>query len=614
MCGIAGHFSRSRQIDPNAIHRMTRILAHRGPDAEGFYIDDCVGLGHRRLSIIDLSEAANQPFHSATGNCIIIFNGEIYNYRELAQQHRLKLRTHSDTEVLVELFEKSGPEFVTQINGMFAFAIYDKRKKELYLFRDRIGIKPIYYYWDGQQFAFASELKSLMQLHFINDGKTLNKQAINHYLYLGYIPEPDSIFENVSKFPSGCYLKVSEHDFLLHHYWKPEACIKKQTINHFTEAKKQLNNLIHSSVRYRMISDVPFGTFLSGGIDSSLVTAVAQRNSPTPVNTFSIGFKESQFNEAHHAARVAKYLGTRHHELMASHSDAIRLFDELLDVFDEPFADSSAIPTMLVSKLAREHVKMTLAGDGGDETYMGYGAYNWAKRLHHPVWKIFRKPLKRLLSVSTQRHQRGALVMDYNQKSKIKSHIFSQEQYFFSEKDLDALLSTDFQTDIQLQEDYTALQRPLTPAEQQAFFDLKYYLKDDLLVKVDRASMRFSLETRVPLLDHRLVEFALNLHPDLKMRGKMQKYLLKELLYDYIPREYFNRPKWGFAIPLKLWLKKELRHLLEDNLSRKVIEHFGIVRYEYVAQLRSKYLNGTDYLYNKLWALIVLHQFLNRNY
>jgi asparagine synthase (glutamine-hydrolysing) len=409
-------------------------------------------------------------------------------------------------------------------------------------------------------------------------------------------------------------LKISEKEFSLQTYWKPEDTVKQETINDFSKAKKQLNELVHSSVRYRMISDVPFGTFLSGGIDSSLVTAIAQQNSKTPVNTFSIGFKENQFNESQYAAKVAKHLGTHHHELTATYHDAMELFNEILNVFDEPFADSSAIPTMLVSKLARKHVKMTLAGDGGDENFMGYGAYNWANRLHHPVLKIFRKPLARVLSASTQRHQRGGLVLNYKNENQIKSHIFSQEQYLFSENDLKKLLNKEYQAKIYLEEDYSSLNRILSPAEQQAFFDLKYYLKDDLLVKVDRASMHFSLETRVPLLDHRLVEFALNLHQDLKISKRIQKYLLKELLYDYVPREYFNRPKWGFAIPLKIWLKNELRHVIEDNLSRQVIEQFCVVNYDYVAHLKSKYFNGTEYLYNKLWSLSVLHQFLKKNY
>lgn len=614
MCGIAGHFSRNGAINPDAVRRMTTVLAHRGPDADGFFFDPYVGLGHRRLSIIDLSSAANQPFHSASGNSVIIFNGEVYNYRELAEEYQLVLRTRSDTEVLVELFEKLGPQFVHHLNGMFAFAIYDKCAHELYLYRDRIGIKPIYYFWDGEQFVFASEIKSLLQLSFIGQNKMINIKALNHFLYLGFIPEPDSIFLHIHKFPSGSFLKVSGKEFSFHTYWSPEAALSPTVLCDFNTAKKQLDALLHSSVRYRMISDVPFGTFLSGGIDSSLVTAIAQHNSPKPINTFSIGFRESRYNESHYASQIAAYLGTRHHELIVTYRDAIELFDELLEVFDEPFADSSAIPTMLVSKLARRHVKMTLSGDGGDETYMGYGAYVWAKRLHHPLWKYIRKPITYLLSKSSPRHQRGALVFDYQHPARIKSHIFSQEQYFFSEKDLEGLLTPEYRFPLALHEDYSRLKRKLTPAEQQAFFDLKYYLKDDLLVKVDRASMRFSLETRVPLLDYRLVEFSLNLCHLLKMHKGIQKYLLKEILYGYVPRQFFARPKWGFAIPLRLWLKKELRHIIEDNLSPQVIQHYGIVNNSQVRQLKARYFGGTEYLYNKLWALCILHQFLRKNW
>jgi len=623
MCGIAGFFSPNKNYSKDELINMTSCLSHRGPDAEGYFQDDLVGLGHKRLSIIDLSEAANQPMHSQCNRYVIVYNGEVYNFNEIAKKLNVQLKTSSDTEVILEAFAKWGIEFVHELNGMFALAIYDKQDKNLFAFRDRIGIKPLYYYWDGKNFAFASELKSLLKLNQISGNKALNNSAVNAFLHLGYVPEPLCIYKNIKKLPAGHYAIIKEDDLTLQPYWKLDDNISSKTITDLHDAKSELKELITSSVKYRMISDVPYGTFLSGGTDSSLITAVAQQISNEPVKTFSIGFsdkegsalsgKETRYNEAPYAKAVANHLGTDHHEFIVSYKETIPLVEEMIDVYDEPFADSSAIPTMLVSKLAKQYVTVTLSGDGGDELFFGYGAHKWAERLDNPLIWFARKPISLILSQMSSRYKRAAHLFQYDDENHMKSHIFSQEQYLFSRIELKELLTPEFQLYPDLQEEPLSTNRKLTASEKQAIFDIKYYLKDDLLTKVDRASMKYSLENRVPLLDHRIVNFALNISPELKMHGSIQKYLLKEVLYEFIPKKMFERPKQGFAIPLSHWLKNELNYLIEEFLNRDNIEKHGVVNYEKVNQIKKRFLSGESYLYNRLWVLICLHWWLSQS-
>jgi asparagine synthase (glutamine-hydrolysing) len=611
MCGIAGFYSKNNHFSKDELINMTNVIAHRGPDADGHFVDNVVGLGHRRLSIIDLSAQANMPMFSVSKKHVIIYNGEIYNFKEIAQNLHINLKTTSDTEVIIEAFEQWGVEFVNKLNGMFAIAIYNLENKELFLFRDRIGIKPIFYFWDGANFAFASELKSILQLKFINNSKTINYNSISEFLHLGYIPQPNTIWNNIYKFPSGSLAKIYNNSLEITSYWQPENFIEPHTHSDFKVVKQELKNRIVKSVNYRLISDVPFGTFLSGGIDSSLVTVVAQSLTNEPVKTFSIGFKENKFNEAEHARKVAGFLKTDHHEFIVSQTDALEFVDNLVDTFDEPFADSSSIPTMFVSKLAKKYVSMTLSGDGGDELFFGYGAYNWAKRLSNPIYYHLRKPISVGLSVLSNRNQRAAKVFNAPSKKSIESHIFSQEQYLFSENEIYNILIHPNKS-INLNYKFNH-KRKLSEIEIQSLFDLKYYLKDDLLVKVDRASMQFSLETRVPLLDHNIVEYALNIPQEFKIKDGVQKYILKEILYDFVPREYFERPKWGFSIPLSSWLKNELSYLVERHLSRESVEKFGILDYKIVEKLKNEYFSGKDYLYNRVWALIILQSFLSKH-
>jgi asparagine synthase (glutamine-hydrolysing) len=613
MCGIAGYFAPQNSFDVDVLQNMTRCLSHRGPDAEGFFRDDCVGLGHRRLSIIDISEAANQPMRSHDGRWMMMFNGEVFNFQDIAKELSVPLQTHSDTEVILESFAKWGPEAVSRFNGMFTIALYDVREKCIFLFRDRIGVKPLYYAQLHNQLFFASELKSLLTVSHLRNSFQLNQEAIALYLQLGYIPQPHTIWQQVKKFPSGHYLKVTSQGEELRAYWTPESVLQPRVIEDEKTAKENLLTLLTDSVTHRMISDVPFGTFLSGGIDSSLVTTIAQQNSSEKIKTFTIGFKEEQFNEAGHADRIAAHLHTDHHEFMVTYQEARELLEEALDIFDEPFADSSCIPTMLLSKWTRQHVKMVLTGDGGDELFMGYGMYNWARLLDSSVIQFSKKPIASALSMMGGKYKRASWLFRFSSDQNLQQHIFSQAPYFFTEEEIESLMVS--KTELTSLPLFTKnVSRKLSPEEIQSFFDLQYYLKDDLLVKVDRASMKYSLECRTPFLDYRLVEFALNLSQDLKMNRQQLKILPTLLLKDLLPSELFDRPKRGFSIPLSQWLQNEWRHLIDDYLSEKKIRQHGVVNAEVVNEIKRKFFSGQTYLYNRLWNLVVLHRWLDNNH
>lgn len=610
MCGITGFVSK--QLDQDNLKQMTDVISHRGPDAEGHYFEanDSIGLGHRRLSILDLSAHGNQPFISHDGRYIMIYNGEVYNYKVLANKFAIETRTGTDTEVILEAYVRHGVKVFSELNGMFALAIWDTQEKYLLLARDRIGIKPLFIYETKETFAFASEIKSFKAALPLQP----NKSSIANFLYLGYMPQGSSLYQNVESLPAGHYSIFQNGTLDVQPYWEAAQKITEQCTpyKNLETATDELDRLLRSSIEFRMIADVPLGTFLSGGIDSSTVTAMAQQISSRPVKTFSIGFKEGKFNEASYAASVAQHLGTDHTEFILSEQDAIREISTLLDMYDEPFADSSAIPTKLVSEMARKHVTVALSGDGGDELFMGYGMYQWAKRLHRPLSKAFHNPIARLLERGPNRYKRAAQVFKWTDPNRIKSHIFSQEQYYFSHAEIEALLLDDMPKEIDIVEDIH-LRRDLSPEEEQAYFDLINYLKDDLLVKVDRASMSHSLEVRVPLLDHRIVEFALNLDQTFKMRGKDSKLILKNLLYRMVPQELFDRPKWGFSIPLIKWLKTDLRYLIEDHLNPKVVDEAGLVHPRAVQELIKRFDAGEDYLYNRIWTLALLHKWYMSN-
>jgi asparagine synthase (glutamine-hydrolysing) len=608
MCGLAGMYS-PKGVKRDSLKKMTDVISHRGPDAEGFFIDGSFGLAHRRLSIIDLSSTANQPMQSSCRRYQMVFNGEVYNYQEIAKELDVNLKTTGDSEVVLEAFAKWGPQMINRLNGMFTIAIFDISEKKLYLFRDRMGIKPLFLYRQNGVVAFASELKAIVALKS-ELPLTINRSAIPYFLHLGYIPQPLSIYNEVEKFPSGSWAIIGDNRFKIERYWNPNKKISSKVISDEVEAKAQLTDLLKESVKRRLVSDVPFGTFLSGGIDSSLVTALAQNSTSEKLKTFSIGFDDAKHDESGFARKVSEHLDTEHYEYRITEKDALELVADILPQYDEPYADSSAIPTMLVSKMAQQEVTMTLSGDGGDELFHGYGMYNWAERMTNPAVKSLRWPISQILSLGDDRYKRIAKVFDYSSSDNLQSHIFSQEQYMFSVSELSNLLINKPEG-LSLLTLNSTFPRQLTATESQALFDIDFYLKDDLLTKVDRASMKYSLETRVPILDHTVVEFALNLDPALKVKNGVQKHLLKEVLYDFVPKEIFDRPKWGFSIPLDKWLKNDLSFLIEDCLSERKIKEVGVVKWQEVETLKKKFFSGQNHLYNRIWLLILLHQWFS---
>lgn len=612
MCGIAGYFSNHNVFNSNELDAVGKSIASRGPEHQGVFSDEYVGLVHRRLKIIDLSDESNQPMVSDDGRYVIVYNGEVYNYDDIRREQQIQVKTSSDTEIVLKSLVSDGIEAVEYYNGMFAIALYDTFEKKLLLIRDRLGVKPLFYFWDGQDFAFASEIKALLELNFIRKNKSTNYSALNHFLHTGYTGVEETIYSNIFRLPAGSYAEVSSAGLSISSYWSLTDHIEPETIDDVYSAKEILRDLVEQSVRYRLRSDVPYGTFLSGGIDSSLVTAVAQRNLSTKLNTFTIAFAENKYDESNYARQIAEYLGTNHTELTVSQKEASQLIPSILDTFDEPFADSSAIPTMLVSKLAKTKATMILSGDGGDELFMGYGAYNWAKRLESPMMKRFHKPISWALRCGSSRMKRAAGVFNYPDEEHLPSHIFSQEQYLFSRKEIATVLNPEFAAEFSSPFEWTNSSRKLSATENQSFFDIQSYLREDLLAKVDRSSMKYSLEVRVPLLDYSIVEFALNVNENLKIHNGVQKYLLKQVLYDYVPAHLFDRPKWGFSIPLCEWLHKDLQYLIDDYLNKNLIGEIGIFEPKQVQKLVRKFKNGhNDYLYNRIWQMILVQKFMN---
>jgi asparagine synthase (glutamine-hydrolysing) len=615
MCGIAGIFSFQEQHQVT-IHEMTEVLSHRGPDFGCVKTLHPFYFGHRRLSIIDLDARSHQPFFSSCKNFVIVFNGEIYNYAEIATELQLKegikFTTTSDTEVLIEGFAKWGMALIPKLRGMFAFVIADIRNNSIFICRDRAGKKPLFYLQDKEKFVFASEIKSILQYPGLKSHLIINKKAIKQFLHVGYIPEPYTIYEEIKKFPAGSYAVVKD-SFEVNpiQYWNLPDFVSTKRKTPEVEAENKIENILHEAIKLRLVADVPVGSFLSGGIDSSIVTAIAAQYGK--LKTFSIGFTHSKYNESHYAERVAKYLGTEHHSYLLKEEEAVSMIDVFLNHLDEPFADSSFIPTLLVSKLARQEVKVALTGDGGDELFLGYGAYTWANRLQYP-FLVKAKPFYKnmLSSIDNPRFKRVANLFKDFKENQLRHFVFSQDQNFFTQFEIDALITKPSFKNFDITYCDSEFFYKLTEAEKQALFDFKNYLKDDLLVKVDRASMYHGLECRSPLLDNKLAEYVVNLPYALKVKNGETKYILKKVLYKYIPSSYFDRPKWGFSIPLEDWLSDKLFYLT-DYLSEEKIEKVGLFDYSIVKQLLDNYLKGEKYLFNKIWLMIILQKFLLDN-
>lgn len=616
MCGFTGFVSS--YLTEEALRRSNNSLKHRGPDAEGYFFERlsqrAVGLGHRRLSIIDLSEAANQPFHSADGRYVMVYNGEVYNFRELKNKYQLSARTTSDTEVVLELFARHGTEAVRELNGMFAMVIFDKKEKTIYCFRDRFGIKPFFYYWDGNEFIFASELKGILQI--LNSKPSVNKGALGYYFNLGFIPYPITIYNYIYKLSPGHQLTLSINNWKweVGPYVKLADFVLPETVRDAETAIQQTEHLLLKSVKRQIISDVPLGIFLSGGTDSSLLTALAKEVSTEKVKTFSLGFSDSLYDELPFARKIANYLGTEHYEMVVSERELLDNLEFILASYDEPYIISAGFSAFVLSAFCRRHVKVALSGEGADELFLGYGFYRWARRLHNFPLRHFRKPLSWLLSVSPKEYHRFKAGLVNLPAHSRPQHIFTCEQYYFSRDEIKKFFAPEISShDFPYAEVPAPTSRMLDAVESQSWFDIHIYLVDDLLTKIDRASMAYGLEARVPYLDNELFAFAINVQSRIRLKNNQGKFILKKILEKYLPKSVIKRPKWGFAPPLRKWLRNELRPMVEGYLSPETIHRHGIVNLNFALQLKKDFMEGSDHLFNKIWLLTLLHKWLSEN-
>ncbi len=632
MCGIVGFLTSKAKNIPGyeVLREMRESLYHRGPDDLGEYtrpLDEkgpFVFFGHRRLSIIDLS-GGRQPLSNEDGTIWVIFNGEIYNFRELREDlegRGHQFRTRSDTEVIAHSYEEYGEECFRRFNGMFAIGIWDGKENRLVLARDPLGKKPLYYSYVDETFLFASELKAIMA--YPSFQRKVAPSSLMKYLFFEFIPCPHTIFKDAKKIPAASYLTWDKKGMEIRQYWSPfvHQIVEKDLSEY--EAELRIKELLKESVKRRLISDVPLGIFLSGGIDSSAITALAQREVPGKVKTFSIGFEDPSFNESKYGWLASKYIGTEHHEQIMTPSDLLNIVPHLPDILDEPMADASILPTYLLSKFTREHVTVALGGDGGDELFAGYPTYlaHQFAMQYDRYLKVFHPAihfLGNLLPVSDNNISFDFKVKKFlsgiGYPDGIRNSVWLGS---FSFPDLNKALSPELipQFDkVKLVEEITSYEKG-SPLKDRIsllqFLDLKLYLQESILVKVDRASMACSLEVRAPFLDHELVEFVMSLPSKWKLRGFTSKYILKKAMGNLLPNEVINRPKKGFGVPIAKWVKGSLRDLFEDFLSPDRIKREGFLSSEYVSTLLKDHLMNKKDNRKQLWTLLVWELWVNR--
>lgn len=619
MCGIAGFFGPNNGMTyaerRDLIQRMCDVIRHRGPDDEGFFLDGGLAIGMRRLSIIDVA-AGHQPISNEDGTIWIVFNGEIYNFAELradllARGH--KFQTRSDTETIIHLYEEEGERCVERLRGMFGFAIYDQNKRKLFLARDRVGKKPLHYTVVNNTLLFGSEIKSLLQHPDLT--RNVNFEAISDFLSFGYVPDPATAFRGISKLPPGHTLTFQDGQINIRSYWDFNYNATAQDEPPQSEAYyvERVRELIAEAVRIRLVSEVPLGAFLSGGIDSSTVVGMMTRQLDQPVKTFSIGFSEASFDELFYAGIAARHFQSDHHEFIVT-PDVCRLVEEIVWHHDEPFADASSVPSYVVSKMAREFVTVVLSGDGGDEVFAGYGRYAEDRRLarFERIPALIRRQILMPLSRALPQAAYGKNFLRHISLEGGARYIDSVT--FFNEDIKAQFFSPDFRQALNGHSSGNAFaQIYATPknaghVERMLYLDGKTYLPGDILTKVDRMTMAHSIEARVPLLDHNLIEFVQKIPTSLKLtdhaHGDVGKYILRKAVADMIPREILDRPKRGFGMPVAKWFKQELREMLYDTLTDRTTRERGYFNQAALQSLISEHLSGRRDNSRHLWSLL----------
>jgi asparagine synthase (glutamine-hydrolysing) len=624
MCGIAGklYFDGTKKVRQEEIQQMCNTLVHRGPDDEGVYLSGCIGLGLRRLSIIDLN-SGKQPISNEDGTVWTVFNGEIYNFVELRESlvsrgHRFS--TETDTEVIVHLYEEQGEEFLSSLRGMFAIALWDTRKQRLLLARDRIGKKPLFYsVLPEKGLLFGSEIKAILQDPEVK--RELNVEALDAYLTLLYVPAPITMFKNIQKLPPGHLLVCENGKVTIREFW--DLHYQPRVVVSEAELVEELEAILRESVQIRLRSDVPIGAFLSGGVDSSSVVSIMAQLMTRPVVTCAVGFEQEEHNELSFAKDIASRFGCTHHEHIIQ-PDVANLVPRIVSFFDEPFGDSSAIPTYYVSQMARQHASVVLSGDGGDEIFAGYSRH-YLQRLEYQLRRFFPGTPGRWLAASLANSLpriRGRATFKKLGMMPDQAYAYKHSHTLFTDEEKRRLYSDDLLAGSKTFDPASSLRAyynkcdSTDPLDKALYVDMKTYLADDILVKVDRMSMAHSLEVRAPLLDHKLIEFTATLPSSLKLKRRITKYLLKEVMRKYLPSDILSRPKHGFTMPLGQWLKGPLREMVEDCLSCSTTRQRGLFNAKLTQALWSEHASGQVDHSHRVWMLLMLElwhrQYLDR--
>jgi asparagine synthase (glutamine-hydrolysing) len=614
MCGIVGVYNLDGEpVDVYELKRMRDALHTRGPDGQGIWDNGVVGFGHRRLSIIDLTALGHQPMIDEESGSVITYNGEVYNFvqvRDTLESQGIKFHTNSDTEVILKAYNKWGKACVEYFIGMFAFAIWDDCNKGVFLARDRLGIKPLYYYYDKHRFAFSSRLGALLQ--WKDCPREIDPDALSLYIQAGYVPAPWSILRSVKKLEPGHTIWIDANQKIKRSYWSLDQIETDGSLNSKPESEiiDQFDDLLYNAVKLCLVSDVPLGAFLSGGLDSSTVVAFMQKVTNIPVKTYTIGFTETRYDESQYASGIAAYLGTEHHQQIFHVDDALKYIEQAIEQYDEPFADYSSLATLMLSHFARQDVTVCLSGDGGDELLAGYHYYKHLKQLETgfkcPLW--IRRSVSQTMKFS-KKHNYLLGASALSQKDIYSAFAFMRSM----SKDY-GLQTLRKSPEIMLHHLYRrrAINFPhLDIISSASRFDTAYYLADDILQKLDVASMAASLEARVPILDHRIVEFAHTLPMKYKIRRGTMKWLLHQVLRRYVPPELFQRPKSGFSVPLREWFRGPLRKMLQEELSPDHLREIELIDSKEVTNLIKLHLSGTRDVHPILWSLLSLFKWQN---